>query len=599
MLKTKLRFNLLFLLFILVANQTVQAQCPGCIIALPPLSADTIYLSPAPDGEVFVPYNADLSFRLPMTSTPIAATDPSVPPGLTIDEFNITGIAGLPPGLDYEFNQTMFNPAEETDGCVKICGTPVIADSFFVEVLVDVVVFGINNPSSFVVPVYIAPSVSTTDGFAMSNNSGCGETTVEFTNNVPSNGDPGYSYFWNFGNGDISTEENPAPVTYDSPGTYVVEYQASIDTIGFILTQITVEASGCDDIIGDPDFFAIISDPNGDEIQTTFIVNDSPPPVTFPVNIPLGPGNYSIEIRDDELVGSVSCGTVNFTQNTMGSLFDGELEVSLNILNPVSTVTSSDTVFVYEIPAAPVVGDPLVEPCQGEEVLLEIVDNNYPDNLQWYQDSMPVSGATEDMLAVTEAGDYWVTYTSAEGCFVSSEVVTVSFTAAPAVPEFAEVDNILLVADISLLPTAYNLSWFLGTDLVYSGQETELCVEESGLYTLVVEDLVTGCTSSFELEVEADPTIPCSVSTTEEFVSLSGLYVYPNPFRELLEIDLADVVQGPVQLRLHAIDGTILWNGLANPGEKIEIGTSELPAGFYILHARSADAQQTIKLIKS
>ena len=315
--KTQLLTYYCFMPF-LATSPPSRHNAPAALLPSPPLSNDTIYLSPAPDGEAFQPYDADLSFRLPLTTTPIAATDPNVPPGLNIDEFNITGVTNLPPGLSYEFNETNFIPTEETDGCVKLCGTPVVADSFFVEVQVTAVVFGIPNQASFTVPVYIAPVGSSTDGFSMSNNSGCGETTVEFTNNNPSNGNAGFSYFWNFGNGETSTLENPDPVTYTEPGTYVVDYQASVDTIGFILTMITVEDSDCDDLIGDPDFFVIVSDPNGEEIYTSGTIDDTPPPVTFVVNIPLTTGNYSIEVRDSELVGSAGCGSVNFNQNTMG-----------------------------------------------------------------------------------------------------------------------------------------------------------------------------------------------------------------------------------------------------------------------------------------
>jgi len=48
-----------------------QTGCPGCQINLPSgLSADTIYLDDFPDAAVNTPYDVDLSFRLPMTTTP-------------------------------------------------------------------------------------------------------------------------------------------------------------------------------------------------------------------------------------------------------------------------------------------------------------------------------------------------------------------------------------------------------------------------------------------------------------------------------------------------------------------------------------------------
>ncbi|MBR9921166.1 MAG: T9SS type A sorting domain-containing protein [Bacteroidetes bacterium] len=590
-----IKFSLIFTLT-LSMSQISFAQCPGCIVALPTLPADTIYLTGAPDGEVFVSYNADLSFRLPITTTPVAAVDPTVPPGLPIDEFNITGVAGLPPGLDWEANQLEFVVSEETDGCVKICGTPIVSDSFFVEVQVDVVVFGITNAASFPVSIYIAPGVASNDGFSMSNNSGCGETTVEFTNNVPSNGNPDITYSWDFGNGEFSNQENPTPVTYDQPGTYVVEYEATIDTIGYILNEVTVEASGCDDIIGDPDFYIIISDPLGNDIYTSPVIDNTPAPVSFSVNIPLEPGNYSIEVRDDELIGDVGCGSVNFNQNTTGLLIDGDLEVSINILNPVSMVNTTDTVYVYEIPEAPVVGQPSVIPCEGTEIMLEITDNAYPENLQWYQDSIPLTGSTSDQLLVTEAGMYWVTYTSPDGCLATSNIVDVQYEAVPGDPVFTESDNVLSLEDAGALPASYTLYLYLDGTLIYSGEETEWCAEADGLYTLVVEDLITGCVAEWETDILINPEIDCTVSSEE--ILAEALKIWPNPFHDQIIVSLENAVTESVSLRLMSLDGKVLWQGFGNPGEKTEIGTSDLPAGFYLIQWQNASGQGVQKLIK-
>ena len=587
----------LFTLTFMGTFNSVQAQCPGCIITLPPLPIDTIYLSPAPDGEVFVPYEADLSFRLPMTTTPVAAVDPTVPPGFTIDEFTITGVSGLPLGLDWEAPQTVFDPSVTTDGCVRICGTPIVSDTFFVSVEVSVVVFGISNAASFPVAIYIAPATSSTDGFSMSNNSGCGETTVEFTNNVPSNGNPAYSYSWDFGNGTFSDEENPDPLTYNMPGTYLVEYVAEIDTIGHILTMVSVLDADCDDIIGDPDFYIIVSDPLGNTIYTSGVIDNMQPPVNFVLNIPLGPGNYSVEVRDDDLIGSEGCGSVNFNQTTTGSLFDGQLEVNLTILNPLVTINSVDTVYVYDIPAAPVINQPGDSPCPGEELLLEIVDNNYPDNLQWYQDSVAINGETTDVLSVLESGMYWVQYTSADGCIAVSNLANITFQDAPLVPTFTETNNVLSISDPGSLPTSYTLYWYLNEELVYSGPETEYCAEASGLYLVIVEDLITGCTASFEQEITINPEINCTVGT-QELVEQAVINVYPNPFGDLLFLEINAKLGESITVRLLFPDGKVFWQGFGNPGEILEIAAFDLPAGFYLLEWQTASTRQVQKLIK-
>ena len=174
-------------------------------------------------------------------------------------------------------------------------------------------------------------------------------------------------------------------------------------------------------------------------------------------------------------------------------------------------------------------------------------------------DSIPIPGATDDMLEVSEEGNYFVEYTSPEGCFVSSDPVFVGFTEAPAVPEFTNIDNVLTVTNQDGLPIPYTLNWYLDGGLVFSGAETTFCAETSGLYTLEVVDLTTGCSNTFEMQVEVDPDFPCVVST-EEAAWLSGMRIYPNPFNDLLVLELPVSISKPVHLALYSLEGK---NGLA------------------------------------
>ncbi|MBK8705604.1 MAG: hypothetical protein IPN33_19910 [Saprospiraceae bacterium] len=145
---------MMWLVAILLATKALPAQtgCPGCIVSLPALPEDTIYLSEAPDGQAGMYYDQDISFRMPKTTTPVAATDPSVPPNIVIQQVTITSVTNLPPGLQWEVSQFEFNPAEQTDGCVRLCGTPLFSGMYLVEVVVDAQVFFITQSSSFTFP---------------------------------------------------------------------------------------------------------------------------------------------------------------------------------------------------------------------------------------------------------------------------------------------------------------------------------------------------------------------------------------------------------------------------------------------------------------
>ncbi|MEL7425831.1 MAG: hypothetical protein AAFN81_22760, partial [Bacteroidota bacterium] len=222
--------SLLFSFFLLlVVSLSAQTGCPGCLIDLPTLPEDTIYLSQAPDGQAGVFYDADLSFRLPLSTTPVNEQDPSTPPGLPIDEFTILGVANLPVGMSWEANALNFITADTTDGCVKLCGTPLLAGFYEVEVVIEARISFLTQQTSFSFPLLIEPAETVTEGFTVVNNSGCGEVTASFINNVPSGGMPGFSYLWFFGNGQSTTEENPGDQVYNQPGEYIVDYQAIVD----------------------------------------------------------------------------------------------------------------------------------------------------------------------------------------------------------------------------------------------------------------------------------------------------------------------------------------------------------------------------------
>jgi len=187
-----------------------QSGCPGCTVSVPEtLPADTIYLADAPNGRAGEYYEADISFRMPKTTTPVAANDPDVAPNITINEITITSVSNIPPGLGWEANQLEFKVSEQTDGCVRFCGTPLQPGLYEVEVVVTAKVLIVTQTTSFSFPILIEPAVSTTEGFTMQNSSGCGELEVAFDNNVSSNGQAGFSYKWDFGNGQTSIDENP------------------------------------------------------------------------------------------------------------------------------------------------------------------------------------------------------------------------------------------------------------------------------------------------------------------------------------------------------------------------------------------------------
>lgn len=583
-----------------------QITCPTCEIYLPAdLPDDTLYLAAAPVGRVGEWYSTDIGFRVPLSTTPVAAIDSTVTPGVTINKITLTGITNLPPGLAWEVPQAMFNLPDSTDGCIKICGTPLQPGLYFVNVVITAQVFIFTQSATFTFPILIEPAQSITEGFTILNASGCGEVTTGFVNNVPSGGNSGFSYFWDFGNGNFSPQENPAVQTYTTPGQYAVNYQAVIDTFGHFLTNVRVNQVSCSDLFNGPDLKIFIYDPDSVEVFVSSTIQNANPPVDFIVNIPIGPGNYRLRVIDvdDGILGGADdeCGTITFNRTLSGNLQGGPLHAFLDIIHPTDTIRSSDTVTVFAQPAPPfIAGLPNGPLCDGE-VLTVAVD--YPNNLQWYRDSVPVIPGDEPVLDIAESGVYQVVYTSPDGCLATSAPASVVFVPLPSIPVYVSSNNRLTLFDPSALPPAAALRWYLNGTLIPDETGETYCISESGDYTLEVVDLISGCANSFTLPITYNPGFPnCIVSDTRESVfRQGGVSVWPNPVRDVLELRI-DTGE-PVEIQGQLIDAqgravsTVLWMPAAGE-QRRQIDMHAYPTGIYWLRLQAGADHAVVKIVK-
>lgn len=596
--------------FLLIAGISIitglpaQSGCPGCVVELPDgLPEDTIFLSDAADGQVGLYYDSALSFRMPKTTTPVNANDPDTPPGLGISQITITSVSNLPPGLGWEASQTVFNVSQETDGCVKFCGVPLIPGLYHVEVVVRAEVLFVSQFSSFSLPVLILPGTSVTEGFILENNSGCGSVTASFTNNVPSGGNPGYSYLWDFGNGSMSAGENPPPQTYNETGVYEISYQALIDTLGFLLTEVVVESVECNDFFNNaPDLRIEVWGPDGERILESPHVDDAQLPLAFTVNLLIGEGNYELRVIDEDSGlqgGDDECGTINFNRLSNGSFTNGGLQASLNIIHPVDTIRSVDTVRVYEQPAAPQLqGDGPAILCEGDAYRLLV--GNYDSGLLWYQDSLPLAGLEGQELYVATAGDYWVTYATPDGCSATSAVLGVFFNSLPEPPIFQNFDNLLTLYDPGSLPQAYTLQWYRNDVLIEGAAGQEYCIAENGAYRLEVTDQATGCQASYELQASYNPAFPgCLTSGVEDQLAF-GLRAYPNPTSGLLYLE-GRAEGKDVQAVLYNLQGQAVGWLQGRPARGMfreSLDMAALPAGVYVLEIRSGQQLAHLKVAR-
>jgi hypothetical protein len=577
----------LLLCFVLFScSLNAQIGCPGCAVSLPTgLPADTLYLENLPDGQQGAYYDQDLSFRMPKTTTPVNAVDSTTPAGLTISQIEIISIEGVPPGLYWQPSQFAFETASETDGCVKFCGTPTQSDSFMMTVKVRATVLIFTQEASFPLRVYIAPEVSTTDGFSMTDFEGCGSTTVSFTNNIPSGGQPGFTYEWDFGDSTTFEGENPPPHFYDEPGVYPVTYHATIDTSDFVLENIRILEVDCGDNLSGPDLYFFIFGPDGTMVfNSQPHINDVVLPLTFPVNLTLDTGNYSLEVweEDSGLKGTDDpCGTIPFNILSGDTLSAGGLTVVFNIVKDVQEITSKDTVYVYPVPATPSVQAPngLTE-CAGENGLL-LLSSSGVDN-QWWLDNEPIDGATNFLYEPSESGYYQVQVSNSDGCSAVSDSVLVEIHPLPDSPLYVNVNNSLRLADTLSLPAQYSLQWYDGDDPIPGATGFRYCATENGDYGLLVTDLATGCQNFYASTVVYNPNFDCTVGTSE--VAVLALGIFPNPAFDAVQIRLNQNLPDGGLLRVWDAAGRLVkTERLATGADVVRLDCGDLNAGFFTL----------------
>ncbi|MEZ4981499.1 MAG: C2 domain-containing protein [Saprospiraceae bacterium] len=230
---------------------------------------------------------------------------------------------------------------------------------FRVEVNLTASVFGIQQESAFTFPLEILPELPAGDPLVLFNNIGCDSLNVVFVNNIQSNGMAGFSYFWEFGNGLTSMEENPGPMIFKDTVEYIVRFQAIIDTSSYQFNALRVLEVGCSDfafppfISGNPDLYFVLKDELGNRVYTSETKSDASVPTSFSLDFELLDTAYTIEVWDDDtgLGGSDDfCGEVALKRENVDTLRNGNLTVIPVIFHPVLEINDFDTISVFKSP---------------------------------------------------------------------------------------------------------------------------------------------------------------------------------------------------------------------------------------------------------
>ena len=606
------RFNLLVLLLssFFVINDA-QAQCPGCVVntncsispAFPAICPDSL-----PDGMVGATYDEDITFWMPRT---FQVTDP-ITQNVQLNWVKILDITGLPFGVNWQSNspndQYTITPGNE-HGCVKLCGNPVLPGVFnitvYVEVNVDPQTIGGNTTQqeTFILPITILPdSNSAGSGFSMSQSIGCGSLSVDFINEFPSQAytpipgvTSGYSYSWNFGNGNQSTLENPITQNYNTPGNYPVTYTAVLDTFGFFLEEIIVNGVACTDGVfaGNPDLYLELYDGNGTKIlDTSNDPDDSNLPTSWQMNIPLTNPPYFLQVWDDDgILCDDNCVTNNCNDpdgidivfpsvNSFGTTTlvgqNGGLILQYVINKPVIQIDGTDTVRVFPRPVPPVVSlnpDTLFS-CFGDSISLS-VDSIY-SLYQWYDDTTLMAGFNKPEYLAGITGEYYIEVTNEFGCKDTSSVFNINVNPQLPFPTFYFNSNNELQTNF----TNFDIQWLFEGNPIPGENGATLKPETQGNHQLQITDQ-----------------FGCKRLSNEVFVFVSSnenvdlekyqVKVYPNPNNGIFNLEIHNLQNEKISLMLTDLAGRKIYEeNLSQNNNNVlkNLDFSHLSSGMYMIN---------------
>ncbi|MFK7969105.1 MAG: T9SS type A sorting domain-containing protein [Bacteroidia bacterium] len=603
------------ILFLLVCVLALPASGQCTIDTTVSTTEDGVYPDPLPVIPACEFADFDATFVFPRDTTTGGVTLPFL-------EFEITGVSGLPTGMNWQCNLQPnciydlrnTNPTPDSVGCIRLFGTPTLPGTYALSVDLNVTLPLLGQrPASYPAQLIVTGCKRQGSCYDYVINTNCAPASLSLTNNIPSNGQTGYSYDWNItgpNNFTFQTNlENPSPQTLVDPGEYIIQYSATIDTTGFVLDSIVIAGVNCsDDLgVGRPDLYWILDDPSGTALINTSanpLSNANTPLTIGPLNLILqSTGTYVFEVWDEDSgLGGADDGCADGNNNGVANVdldmstaiagvnpvTNQGLTVNFHLSRPMSVELCSDTFMVDSIPPMPMVtvmGNTSI--CAGDSVELMVSST---DSIQWHKDGVAIMGENGPSIFVKETGSY-----TAE--VIYTETLCNSTAAAVSIDV---VD--LATPDITLTGGTFTVDMpQAGLDYIWvrnggpAGTGSTLFAGPSGYYAVYSRDPSSGCISDTSIEI-----LYTAVGLEDLAGLAQGVKLFPNPNNGQFTVQFELLQASNVKLRLMDMLGREVLRSETRAGAGTfnkNILLERPQAGMYLLQLDVAGETTTAKVV--
>lgn len=578
------------------------------------------------------PYQSVINFYMPKKLTDPGTLSQCQCSYVELKTIKISGIGGLPTGLNYTFNKSQapykgyYDVANnDTLGSATICGTPLSPGSYPVTVYIEANVLAVGTPIGNVDPgpqnqtyqgtMIVLPDTSGGVGsfnFLPKVKEDCDSLKLDFEGILAAPYPNPTSYVWNFGNGNTSIIKDPVGTqNYTTPGDYPVSLRTTYYSYRVKKVVINTISGG---YTGDIEELTTVQDPdpyvkfnslgysnrgNGASGKTNINFNN--------INKVITPGTTSIdmELWDEDNgppFGSADDLLGTYTLSINPNIFPLQVNFSNNNANgyvefdTVATTIIVDTlhIAIKGRPAIPSVLSVADTFCDMDTVDLTLSNSYTNATYMWYKDGVDIPGAADSTLKVTAAANYSVKVTdAASGCSSTSANKQITYMQNPPDPIsviFNQAQMKLYLGSF-ISPSLYNIVWYKdGLEIPGQTTSTISYLGNGDYYAIVSNKAFSSCATT-------TGTTTVNYNGIEEEMINNAINIYPNPTKDFVNIEFNNAANSSFIYTVADIYGRNIISETTINSNKTAVNFSDKAKGIYFVTIHINGKMFTKKLV--